>query len=90
MMGRYWVQWLLVPLAIGALSASVLAAGTSTFSVTDVQTFAEETLILQSIAAQPLWLAGSGLLIGLGVGAIGASTVAFLYKRRSIQERLRS
>ena len=90
MMGRTWLHWLLVPLAIGSLSMSVLAAGPSTLTATEVQTFAEETLVLQSIATQPLWLAGSGALIGLGVGAIGASVVAFVYKRRSIRERLGS
>lgn len=71
---------------------AVLQAATPLLSVDYEQAIAqgEAARLLGRLAEQSLVLAGAGLLLGLGVGAILSAAGVYLFKQRQFQKRLQS
>ncbi|MFB6070073.1 MAG: hypothetical protein ABEJ76_03540 [Halanaeroarchaeum sp.] len=77
-------------IAVGVMASAALAASGSSLGVRAARATARHVLTLQGLVGKTALLAGSGVLLGLGLGAIVGSLGTFLYKRRQIRERLRS
>lgn len=71
---------------------AVLRAATPLLGVEYEQAIAqgEVARLLGQLAEQSLTLAGAGLLLGLGVGAILSAAGVYLFKQRQFRQRLQS